>query len=89
LNPLISIKSRYSQVVSSNSYQYLSFSGVSSALTMATLTTGGTYSQGYIWAPYIMMVTGVTTIWNDPEYNRRIIRKSRKEKLEKIWDGIK
>ena len=79
--PSKSIKSRYATTtINPNFYSTLSISGTTYPL--ATLTSGGTLSAGYIFAPYIPMCDSSIVI--DREYFRKILRAERKEKLEKL-----
>ena len=76
------ISSRYSVVnVSSNNYGNLNISG-STNYQMATLTSAGTYSQGYVFVPYIMSQSSSVII--DKRYEIMIRRQERIEKLNKL-----
>jgi hypothetical protein len=76
------INSKYSlSNINSNLYQTISIGSSNNNLPLTTLTSGETWTQGYIWAPYIPMQLS-------PEIDRyikiQILKKERKEKLEKL-----
>jgi len=76
----MSIKSRYGlTTVSPNLYGKINISGGTQQIS--TLTSAGTYSQGYIFVPYIMAQT--STI-DDREWRITWLRRERKEKLKKL-----
>lgn len=81
-NPTQTISSRYtvSNTVS-NKYQQISISSGTTNYPLATLTSDGTYTEGYIWVPYIPM-SGISYI--DRETVRKILRNERKDKLNKL-----
>ncbi len=75
-----SIKSRYSvSNVSSNTFQQI-LSGSTNNYPLATLISGGTYTQGYIFAPYVPI--NIDDINN--AYKIELLRQCRKEKLNKL-----
>lgn len=70
------IKSRYSvKTISSTFYSSLTFSGTSNS------TLGS--NPGYIYVPYIMQQSTPPIIL-DREWERKILRADRKEKLQKL-----
>lgn len=74
MNPLKSIKSRYSLAnINSNLYQTITISGSSSGDT-----------QGYIWVPYIPIQTSPIITGMSREWEIMILRAERIEKLEKL-----
>lgn len=78
-SPNKSITSRYSLKSISNRYQTMSISG-STNLPLATLKSDGTYTQGYIYAPYIIS----DTIDINSEWYKIFLQYQRKQKLEKL-----
>jgi hypothetical protein len=76
-----SISSIYSLVnISSNNYGNLNISGTTN-YPMATLSSGGIYSQGYMFVPYIMSQTLSVII--DRRYEI-VLRRQKIEKLNKL-----
>ena len=77
------MKSRYAiKSISSNLYQTMVISG-NTNLPLATLTSAGTYTQGYVYAPYILTV--ISNIKYYEEFKRKkILKQERKEKIEKL-----
>jgi hypothetical protein len=74
------IKSRYSITnIQSTNYQTI-LSGGTNNYPSATLTSAGTYTEGYIFVPYIMCDTTLIS----QEIAREIIRQNRKDKLKKL-----
>ena len=80
------ISSRYSLAnISSTNYGNLNISG-STNYPIATLTSAGTYSQGYIFVPYIMSQTSTDIV--DRDFEIRFRRQERIKKLEKIYEQM-
>lgn len=81
-NPIKSISSRYSlTTVNSSYYQNILLSGNTNNILLGNKQTSG-ITSGYVWMPYII---AQTTTLDDTEWQRHLLRKKRKEKLEKIW----
>ena len=77
------LSSRYSLTKISNKYYgNVSVSGVTTNYPMATLTSAGTYSQGYIFVPYIMSQSSSVLI--SREYEIMLLREERIKKLNKL-----
>lgn len=77
MNPVKSIKSRYSATIS-NSYSTLTISSVTNPTLIGHKGSGS--NPGYIFMPYIMQ----ETIILDRELQIKILRANRKEKLKKL-----
>lgn len=82
------IKSRYSlTTISSDKYETINISGSTSGSTSGVSTLIGnktkSLSQGYVFAPYIILQSGSSQISN--EWYREWQRHERKEKLKKIY----
>lgn len=77
-----SISSRYSlSNISPSCYGNLNISGATN-YPMATLSSGGSYSQGYIFVPYIPIQS--TSFIIDREMKKIFLRQERIEKLNKL-----
>ena len=73
------INSKYSlKTISNRYYQTVSGNTTNTNLPLATLKEDGTWTEGVIYVPWIII--------NEPyrEYQRKMIRKERKEKLKKL-----
>lgn len=85
-SPKLGIASRYSNKLIQNRYQTVGVSGITSTnYPLATLTSGGTWTQGYVFVPYIM-VNADDKEWKiqKKEWQLQKLRIERREKLEKL-----
>ena len=76
-----SLSSRYSlKNINNNYYNTVNISG--NTYPLATVNNNGEYSQGYIFAPYIMAQS--IEIISEFEFKRKILREKRIKKLNKL-----